>query len=988
LRGSRHAGAAGRWTWRCALALLLACPWPAWAASDIGQGSGLPSMLVQTLALDEDGYLWIGTQDGVVRFDSHRFLAVELDRGHEVPDRHVRELLAVPGAVYLATPSRLHRFDLATESLRAVGAGAHDIAGVSGLQRDRDGRIYAVTESGQLFRWFDSPDAIEVEQVALAADAPLPEINDLSLGRDAVWLATMRGAFRVDRGTWRTDAVRLALPEIRDGAVHVRAIHEADDGELWIGFWNDALVRHDPRNGATRWLRPGHADAGALRSTSIYSFLQTPRGLYIGTNRGIVVHRAECDCLRGLNHPAWDAVDGSGYVISDMVAEGDGVWAGVWGAGIVRFSATDEIFDHQVRVDGRDDTLAHPMVYSLHVGSAGQLWIGTYGGGVQWVDAGARARGETWSMQRVPWGPRAVETRFIWTLHEDAGRLLIGAGYGWIQWDGQRLTDVDPAQQSVRSYLKTSAGTELVGTMFGLRRVASDGLHPVDLAIDGAPLPSTAAWSLSEHAGEVWVGTAKGLVRLSPGLDVIAWHGVGGAPVQLPGAVVWTQKRGPDGVHWLGTSGGLVAVREVTGAPTFERHPLPAHLGIYSVGSIEFDTQGRLWLGTPKGLVRYDAGSRQAQLFDRQDGLVSDQLNSNASASDGERLYFGGIGGLVAFDPRAIPERSVRLAPDVVKLRLGQQSWQPRRREIALAHDHEPLQLEFSAHHFARPERVRYAYRWVPLETEFTELGDARSAVFSRLPSGRHTLELRASVSDAPDSAAIEAVMAVEVATAWHESVWGRVLIGIALLAFAYAVYFWRSRQSRLYAQGLARDVRGRTRELTEAKEALETANAKLQQQVAIDPLTGLDNRRQLFEVATRFDARGTALAAMLIDLDHFKRINDEHGHQVGDAVLVDFAAALRQVIGSRVACARYGGEEFLCLLDDAEAGAVDALAQRLLHEVRGRSVHAERAAVRYTASVGLAFGQPGESAEAVIRRADRALYRAKEQGRDRVAID
>jgi GGDEF domain-containing protein len=277
--------------------------------------------------------------------------------------------------------------------------------------------------------------------------------------------------------------------------------------------------------------------------------------------------------------------------------------------------------------------------------------------------------------------------------------------------------------------------------------------------------------------------------------------------------------------------------------------------------------------------------------------------------------------------------------------------------------------VELSAHYFEHPDRVRYAYRWSPGEAAFTELGDARSAVFSRLPDGRHQLELRATLVDDPSVSAIATSIEVEVLPAWHQTWWGRAALLLGLASLAYAVFAVRSRQIRQQAQALAREVRERTHELSAAKDALELANTQLQRQAGTDPLTGLDNRRRLFEIAAQWQAEGRRLAALLIDLDHFKRINDEHGHQIGDAVLADFATVMREVFGERTCCSRYGGEEFL-------------------QRVRTRQVATRGAlALGYTASIGVAHGAVGENIEALIRRADQALYRAKEAGRDRCEI-
>jgi diguanylate cyclase (GGDEF)-like protein len=954
------------------------------AARVVGQDDGLPGVLIEALEFDDAGLLWIGTQDGLVRFDSHRFVATDLARGAAVPDRHVRRLLAVPGALYVATPSRLLRLDRATQSLRAVQLDGREIAGVWGLLRRDDGALYAGTDTGELLRWVDA-DEPRVERVALQGPEPLPGVLQLAHGRHVLWAATLRGVYRIDPARGVAARVELPLPEIAHGAVHARAVHEAADGELWLGFWNDGLVRHDPATGRTLRLLPGTPAAGALRSTSIYAFLETPRGLYIGTNRGLVVHRRDCNCLRGLNHPSWDAVDGRGVVVADLAAEGDGIWAGAWGGGAVRFGPTDEAIERQVRVDGRPDSLAHPMVYALrHDDADGRLWIGTYGGGVQWVDAARRVRGMAWPLQALPPGTRGIESQFIWSLDLHDGALVVGTGRGvrrWHEGAWQEIGDLG----SVRSYLALGPQHGLVGTMSGLFEVDAGGARTVPLRT----LPRSAIWSLLAHHGETWVGSAQGLIRLDASLREIARHAPGAGIDELPGAVVWSQRVDASGQAWLGTSGGLVQAQRDGDRWRFERHPLPTAFATHSIVSIEFDRDGQLWLGTPQGLVRYRPATRSAQRFDSRDGLPGDQFNAHASASDGERLYFGGIGGLVAFDPAHLQRPRARLLPGVVRMRLGDGAWRAPPTSLALAHDHAPLQLELSARHYSRPDAVRYAYRFAPLETEFTSLGDARSAVFSRLPSGAHVLELRASLADGDDGAVVAPAFSLEVAPPWHETAGGRVGVVVALFALGFVAYLLRTRQTRRWAQGLAHEVRERTRELTEARDALQAANHQLQRQVALDPLTGLANRRGLFERASELERAATPLAAMLIDLDHFKAINDAHGHQAGDAVLQDFAALLRAAVPDATLHARYGGEEFVCLFQHVVDDVLAAAAERLLDAIRARRVAVPGGAtLSYRASIGVAIADDDEGCESLLRRADRALYRAKQAGRDRSAID
>jgi diguanylate cyclase (GGDEF)-like protein len=970
---------------RCLLLCLAWACLPAQAAVRYGQEAGLPSSQVQSLAFDERGFLWIGTQDGVVRFDSHRFEEVDIDRGQAVPDPYVRHFLAVPGALYMATALRLLRLDLRTQALQRIDGSEGEISDIVELARDADGELLAVTESGRLFRWRDQGAApVPLQSVSLALEAG-NTINTMAVGRDALWLGTLWGVARVARGSASVEPVALDLPELDGGRAHVSAIHEDGHGELWVGFWNDGLARHDPARGRTQWLHPRLGNSGGLRSTSIHSFAERGDTLYIGSNRGIATFERGCDCLRALNLPEWDTREGSGVIVTGLITEpgSDGLWAGVWGTGVVRFSAMDKAIERQVPVEGRANSLAHPLVYSLLVDDVRRLWIGTYGGGVHVVDAELRQPGLHWPLRRIDFGQRRIESRFIWHLRQRADALLIGSGAGLFHFDGERLIDTAPELLSVRSSLELGDGRLLVGTAFGLFMDDSGGrAAPRRLKLEGAG--ERVVWSMQRVGEEIWLGTDRGIERLGTDLGVLGRIGVGSAARDLPGATVWTQKHDPQGRLWLGTSGGLVSVEQAADGPRLSRHPRLAELGVRGVGSIEFGKDGALWLGTSRGLVHYHPERGVLDLLDGEDGLVGTQINVGASASDGQRLYFGGVGGLVAFAPGALPARSTAMRPAVVGWRLGQEAWRPANGGIELQHEHAPLQLEFSAFHYARPGRVRYAYRWLPGESEFTELGDARSAVFSRLPPGAQRLELRASLDGPVPASAQREVFSVQVAPAWFATWWGMGLIGGSVLLLWIGFHRLRLRQAQLYARGLEREVGQRTRELSEAKAALESANAQLSEQVVLDPLTGLANRRGLLEAAAALQAQRATPQLLLVDLDHFKRINDAHGHEVGDRVLVDFAQLLQSQVRRDCMCARYGGEEFVVLMRDGDAAAVDALSERLVRATRERTLEVDGLfELRYTISIGSALGSAGEPAMALIQRADRALYRAKAAGRD-----
>jgi diguanylate cyclase (GGDEF)-like protein len=189
-----------------------------------------------------------------------------------------------------------------------------------------------------------------------------------------------------------------------------------------------------------------------------------------------------------------------------------------------------------------------------------------------------------------------------------------------------------------------------------------------------------------------------------------------------------------------------------------------------------------------------------------------------------------------------------------------------------------------------------------------------------------------------------------------------------------------RRRLERVEAQNrlLEQRIADRTLEL-------ERANARLAEMAVEDPLTGVQNRRALEQALTREWARcaeqNLPLAALMIDVDHFKRFNDHHGHLEGDRVLIDVAELLRTGLTPPLEMlARYGGEEFTLLLPGATLEVATERAERLRE-------HVARARIGVTISIGVAVARPGpaEGPMTLLRRADQALYEAKRLGRNRV---
>jgi diguanylate cyclase (GGDEF)-like protein len=158
----------------------------------------------------------------------------------------------------------------------------------------------------------------------------------------------------------------------------------------------------------------------------------------------------------------------------------------------------------------------------------------------------------------------------------------------------------------------------------------------------------------------------------------------------------------------------------------------------------------------------------------------------------------------------------------------------------------------------------------------------------------------------------------------------------------------------------------------------------RLDRQVETDPLTGLPNRRALQRALDECVEAGVEIAVLVLDVDHFKRVNDTHGHDGGDAVLREIARRLEGCVRSPDLVARTGGEEFAVLLPDTSIDAARTVAERIRGRVRNAPIVLGSASLAVSVSVGCAHGAASDE---LLRVADRAMYEAKRAGRDRVLI-
>ncbi len=401
-----------------------------------------------------------------------------------------------------------------------------------------------------------------------------------------------------------------------------------------------------------------------------------------------------------------------------------------------------------------------------------------------------------------------------------------------------------------------------------------------------------------------------------------------------------------------------------TSRATKKDGPLAFHLvdvPSRTIDTLYAESDGVVWLAGDLGLARYTQGVSGLARGD----LLAPSLARVTTTPDG--ILFEGEPG------RATP--SSELPTDVRKIRVD---FAPRSFRTGLRYSIrlDPIDLEWST----------------PSTTPFIEL--------TRPPPGRYTLHVR--TIDRNDTHSPEAVWSFHVATPWYARPWALALwLGAALLLVrAYGGF--RARADRRLARALETQVAEKTVELSAAVADLErtqgdllSANARLSELSLQDELTGIANRRRLqtaleAEWSRAFRLR-TPIAFLMLDLDHFKQLNDSHGHIEGDRCLVAVAKAITKTIHRPGdLAARYGGEEFAILLPGTDLAGAVAVAEALRQAIEGLGFsYGGPRPGRLTVSVGIAVRIPlaDEQPESLLQAADSALYHAKSAGRNQVAI-
>jgi signal transduction histidine kinase/streptogramin lyase/ActR/RegA family two-component response regulator len=771
-----------------------------------GEEEGLRSLAVQVVLQDRAGFLWVGTQNGLFRYDGNRFAG--FGKADGLPDAHIESLHeSRDGTLWVGT-----RFGLARRRSRAQPdrfekiplGGAIGIVGREGIASDAVGNLYVATEQG-LVAGTPGKDGPRFTLIPNPPQATPPVASSVFVDSGGVvWFGCGTTLCTINHGQARESGTELGLPQQRWDAILADL-----EGNLWVRS-EKLLYKRAP--GGHFLAQPGLQD-----STNTYPTLTLdPAGrLLVPTCEGLARQTA---------NGGWAIVrakDGlSTNDISAVMKDREGsIWIGLLGSGLARWLGYNE---WQIWTD--EEGLSRESTWSIKRDATGRLWVGTESGLNYAEPSGEKL---TWRQQSLPSGG------YIRTLAPASDGTL------WIGTDPGGLLALNPKTGSVRKI-----GEEQGLNNTRLRHVAVDkqgrvwaatyqGLYRSEPGNSGrfeqVTPPGTGAgemfhMTVVDREGTVWVAGDRGLARFAGEKWMRFTKKDGLADDKIAQVAEDT-----DGSLWIGyrDAFGITHIRFPNGEQKIDSYTQANGLRSDKILFLQIDARGWLWVGTDHGVDVFDRS--RWRHYGRSDGLVWDDCNSNAFFADTDgAVWVGTSRGLSRFKPAANAAPSVPPPVVLTSVKLGDKTVDPST-VLRMPYQENSLQVRFAALTFVQQSSVLFRYRLDGVKSDWLETTE-RELNYPKLPPGQYTLEVRARNAQGLWSEE-PARLSFQVLAPWWLTWWFQV--GSGVLALLLGRLMWQRRTSRLEAQRdrLEKAVMKRTLELSQEKQRVLEEKARVEQQ-------------------------------------------------------------------------------------------------------------------------------------------------------------
>ncbi|MBQ8051888.1 MAG: response regulator [Bacteroidaceae bacterium] len=789
--------------------------------------AGLSQNNVKSIAQDDYGFIWLGTKNGLCRYDGRRTRLVRVaDPKTGRANQNISALMADSGhLLWVGTDEGVFLYDETTDLFHRIETEAQDgqrmTNWVADIRRDREDNVWIVVPAEGIFRI----EAAGLSGAASLAKAPMhhyPNFREESDGHYTCLCTTSRGevwASGWNIGLWRLNTATDRFEQVQQDAsghsllgIQTNTVTALPDGSLAMAVQNGRLMLYSPLKGELVDNPWQDFSATIVRGATAYDsqlLVGTYDGLFcIDTTTGEVAHYRH-----DRNNP--NSLSDNIVYTTFRDREG-GFWVGTMFGGAAYLPAREQMFT-VIQTDDLGHSLSSDRIRQLTTDGAQNLWLCTEDGGINHIDL------QTGRITPKIGQTASTDDDYTICLTYYQGRLYAGINKTGIKVVDTRTGQAQivdnermglPSETSVYEIAFDPQGVPWVGTDRGVwrgDRTLTAPLTPVKGLED--------IWVydiLFDHKGNVWVARmGGGIHRMDAKGRQVRYEADAEEPNSLSSGSVSAVFEDSRGNIWLSTDrGGICRYRPET--DDFERISTPEGLPDDVAYDILEDSHGRLWFGTNRGLVQMNPQTRHIHLFTTQQGLPSNQFNyKSALALPNGSMLFGTIDGLVLCQPNKVPttvepKSDYRPRLLLTGLRIDGQDVTPQTdgsplqdcimetRRIVLPYNRTNINLDVALLSYASGMETVYEYRLEPIDAEWHPVPDGGLSLAS-LASGSYTLHLRSSNLSDEDAPHEERTLVIVVRPPLWRQWWAVVLyiIGIGCLVGLWFLWYRRRKEQQ-----------------------------------------------------------------------------------------------------------------------------------------------------------------------------------------------
>lgn len=843
---------------------------------------GLSQSTVFSIEQDATGFIWLGTRNGLNRFDGYQFRHYMSDQG--LPSSFVWHVLRDGEDLWLGTQGgglvkRLPSGEFKSyPEDRAKARKAR--AGLSASSKNQETSDPSLSEAQEhLESQHSSPKVIVDIELSVQGglwlatqDAGLQYFDKQTqkftrYGKDlkdsiwsvmedssgAVWIGSAaQGLSRLDTQTNTWKLFRHNESDIKTlSHDSVWKVLEDSSRTIWVATFGGGLNRFDPRSGEFLHYRFDANDSKSLSNDFVWTVFEDSQGrLWAGTNGGLNLFDRKTQTFKRFL---------LGQEIKSIFEDSAGIlWVGTYYGGVFKLDEKRNKFNLMRHQPGSSYSLASDTVNGLWQEDDGTLWVVGDGGGVSRIDGSDQS---VRYFQHDPKDPNSISNNHPMNITRmSSGDYLLGNYSGG-------MNRFDPKTEVFTRYLPNSQHEDSISddTVFdivedqqgrvwlGTWRGGLNQYHPQSGKFSVYRHDPNNSESLGDDYVQVlladsqdrlWVGTASaGLQRFFPDENRFqSFRHDPSDPTTISHNHVYSLVEREDGKLWVGTErGGLNLFDPILG--TFEHFmDTQSHLQTAILGILD-DERGHLWLSTRNGLVRFNPETGYAQRYDEGDGVQSREFIAGSQLKGREGfLYFGGVGGLNYFRPNEVENN--QFVPPVVITKMSilhshneRDVYFDQQNTITLNYDDQPFAIDFSALSFTRSELNRYRYKLEGLDRSWLSNSAGHRAVYHRVSPGTYEFKVRGANNDGLWNA-IPAKVTIVVNPPWWLSLWAYLLYALVVVVLAFFYWGWRHRTLMAERE---RDVAQRS------EQAKQEFLAKMSHEIRT-PLSGMLGMSELLE--------------------------------------------------------------------------------------------------------------------------------------------